>query len=120
MSLVDEYKHPCRRLIKTATPDGEGGTNSTYRKGETIFCSITYDTSLEARKADKDGVNDNYLITTDKTVELVHGDVLQRISDNQIFLITTDWFENQTPASASINMRQVQAKRWELDGSISN
>lgn len=118
MSLVDQYKHKCRRLIKTAVPDGEGGTVSSYRAGEIFFPAITYDTSLAARKADKDGVNDNYLITTDKSVELVHGDVFQRISDQQVFFVTTDWFENQTPASASINLRQVQAKRWVLDGDI--
>lgn len=118
MSLIDEYSHKCRRLIKTASPDGEGGTNSRYKAGESFSCAIVYDTSLEARKADKDGVNDNYVVTTDKSVELVHGDVFQRLSDEQVFFVTTDWYENQTPASATLNMRQVQAKRWKLDGTL--
>ena len=63
-------------------------------------------------------MNDNYVVTTDKSVELVHGDVFQRLSDEQVFFVTTDWYENQTPASATLNMRQVQAKRWKLDGTL--
>lgn len=118
MSLVDEYSHECRMLIKTAIPDGEGGTKSSYKTGKSFLCAITYDTSLEARLADKDGTKDNYLVTTNKSVALANGDVFQRLSDEQVFFVTTDWYENQTPAMATLNMRQVQAKRWVLDGSI--
>ena len=112
MSLIDQYMHTATRLIPTETEDGEGGQITEWIPGETFQCAITYDDSVNARRAEKDGVTDHYTVTTKKDVSLVYGDVFT--VDNVPYRVTSDHFLNETPASASINMRQVRAERWKL------
>lgn len=112
MSLIEEYSVTAKRLIPTYTEDGEGGKSTVWTEGEEFICCITFDDSVYARKAAKDGVTDNYTITTGKNTELKYGDVFK--AENVVYRVTSNGYRNETPASASINMRQVRAERWML------
>lgn len=114
MSLIDEFKSTVCFLEKTRVPDGEGGFSTTWEEGAKFSAAITLDTSIEARVGEKQGVTSVYTITTDKTVVLEYHDVLKRLYDGKIFRITSDGDDKYTPASASLDMRQVTAEEWSL------
>jgi hypothetical protein len=67
---------------------------------------------MQARIAEAQGVKSLYTITTTKNVNLQFHDVFKRVSDNKIFRVTSDGDDNKTPASASLNMRQVTAEEF--------
>lgn len=113
--LLEEAMENCTMLDKTTAPDGYGGIITRYVDGAPILCAITYSSSMEARIAEKQGVTALYTITTSKAVNLQYHDVIRRESDKKIFRVTTDGDDNKTPASAGLNMRQVNAEEWELD-----
>ena len=114
MSLLDRAMVDVVMLEKTRSPDGEGGFTTAWREGAVFVAAITFDTSMAARTAEKQGVTSRYTVTTRKNVTLEYHDVFKRLSDGKIFRVTSDGDDKFTPESASLNMRQVTAEEWRL------
>lgn len=114
MSLLTEAMEPCVMLDKVTTPDGYGGYYSRWVEGAGFNAAFTYDTSMQARIAGAQGITDLYTVTTSKRTNLQFHDVFQRVSDGTVFRVTTSGTDKKTPASASLDMRQVAAERWDL------
>lgn len=114
MSLLDEAMDTCVFLNKQRTDDGYGGYKTAWTEGAEFKAAITFDTSLEARVADVQGVTSLYTVTTQKDLVLEYHEVFKRTRDNKIFRVTSDGDDKATPKSARLNMRQVTAEEWEL------
>lgn len=114
MSLVDEAMENCIILDKITAQDGYGGYTTIYADGAPFRAAINFDTSIEARIGEKQGVTSRYTVTTNKSLTLEYHDVFRRIRDGKIFRVTSDGDDKFTPASASLNMRQVTAEEWSL------
>lgn len=114
MSLLSEAMEPCVMLDRSTQADGYGGYYSTWTDGAKFDAALVYDTSLEARVAGVQGVTDLYTVTTSRAVNLQYHDVFRRVSDGKIFRVTSDGDDKKTPRSATLDMRQVTAERWEL------
>lgn len=114
MSLIDDFKAPCVLLLVTRTPDGEGGFATAWEEGEPFTAAITFDSSLEARRAEKEGVRSLYTVTTDRDQGLKYHDVFRRLTDNKIFRVTSDGDDVLTPARASFSFAQVTAEEWSI------
>lgn len=114
MSLLDEAMEKCVILNKSISPDGYGGYITTWTEGATFNAAIVFDTSIEARAAEKQGVSSLYTVTTRKELTLEYHDVFKRLKDNKIFRVTSDGDDKFTPNSAGLNMRQVTAEEWRL------
>ena len=114
MSLLSDAFEKCKMMDKTTQPDGYGGYISTYAEGVEFDAAITFDTSIEARTAEQAGVTSLYTVTTNKALTLEYHDVFKRVRDNKIFRVTSDGDDKFTPASATLNMRQVTAEEWRL------
>ena len=112
MSLLDEVMENCIFINKTKTSDGYGGYIDSFVEGIEFTAAITFDTSIEARTAERQGVTSLYTVTTPKTMTLNYHDVFKRKKDGKIFRVTSDGDDKFTPASASLNMRQVTAEEW--------
>lgn len=114
MSLLDEAMEKCVLMNKTTAPDGYGGYITTWADGAEFKAAIVFDTSMQARVADKEGVTSLYTVTTKKALTLEYHDVFRRVSDGKVFRVTSDGDDKYTPASAGLNMRQVTAEEWSL------
>lgn len=114
MSLLKNAYEPCVLLTKDRQPDGEGGFITEWRESVEFECAITFDTSMESRIAEKQGVTSRYTITTSKNAKLEYHDVIKRLSDGKIFRVTSDGDDKQTPKSASIQFLQVTAEEFTL------
>ena len=114
MSLLSEAMSACVLLNKQTTADGYGGYITTWTDGAAFDAAITFDTSLEARIADKQGVSSLYTVTTSRSLTLEYHDVFRRSADGKIFRVTSDGDDKYTPPSAGLDMRQVTAREWEL------
>lgn len=114
MSLLSESMEKCIMLDKTTQSDGYGGYFTTWKEGAEFDAAITIDNSIEARAAEQAGVTAIYTVTTKKAMNLQYHDVFKRTRDNKIFRVKSDGDDKRTPASATLNMRQVTAEEWEL------
>ena len=114
MSLLSEAMESCVLLDRRTTPDGYGGFYSRWVDGAAFSAAIVLDSSMQARIAAAQGVTGLYTVTTAKNVNLQYHDVFRRVRDGKIFRCTSDGDDKKTPASASLNMRQVSAEEWEV------
>lgn len=114
MSLLSEAMEQCVILNKQTEADGYGGYRTTWTDGAVFSAAIVLDSSMQARIGEKQGVTALYTVTTVKAMNLQYHDVFRRVSDGKIFRVTSDGDDKHTPASASLNMRQVSAEEWSL------
>lgn len=114
MSLLEQNRVACVLLDKKREPDGEGGYITTWEDGVKFMAAISFDNSMQARTAEKQGVSSFYTVTTEKNFMLEYHDVFRRLYDEKIFRVTSDGDDKATPASSTLNMRQVSAEEWRL------
>lgn len=114
MSLLSEAMQECVMMDRVTTSDGYGGFTTSWVDGAAINAAIVYDSSMQARIADVQGVKSLYTITTEKNINLQYHDVLRRLEDGKIFRVTSDGDDHKTPRSASLNMRVVTAEEWSI------
>lgn len=114
MSLLTDAFESCTMLHKTTGDDGYGGETTAWVDGATFQAAITFDSSMEARIAQAQGVRSMYTVTTQKSKVLEYHEVFRRSRDGKIFRVTSDGDDKFTPDSATLNMRQVTCEEWEI------
>ena len=113
--ILDEYKEDFAFMDKTHVRDAEGNTIVSWTQAEATFkAALRFDNSVQAKRAQAEGVQDLYTIITGREVDLEFNDVVKRISDGTTYRVTTSGKDNKTPASAGLNMRAVSAKLWQI------
>lgn len=115
MSLLQQAMTDVVAMEKTRVSDGEGGFIVDWVDGAVFKAAITFDTSMQSRIGEKQGVSSRYTITTSKNAKLEYHDIIRRLNDGKIFRITSDGDDKQTPDSASFQFLQVTAEEWVLE-----
>lgn len=120
MSLLSYAMENFIIIDKLTTNDGRGGMVTSWVDGASIKAAIVLNDSIEARRAEAQGVTGIYTITTNRLINLQYHDILRRERDGKVFRVTSDGDDKYTPASAGLNMRQVSAEEWILPTGDSN
>ena len=115
MSLLQQAMTDVVAIEKTRVSDGEGGFIVDWVDGAVFKAAITFDTSMQSRIGEKQGVSSRYTITAPKNAKLEYHDVIRRLNDGKIFRVTSDGDDKQTPDSASFQFLQVTAEEWWLE-----
>lgn len=114
MSLLSDAMETCVMLDRRTQSDGYGGYTTAWTDGAEFNAAIVLDNSTQARVAAVQGVTNLYTITTGREINLQYHDVFRRVRDGKVFRVTSDGDDKLTPASASLNMRQVSGEEWRL------
>lgn len=115
MSLLQEYMEPCQLIEKKRVPDGEGGWITGWTDGAEFMAAVVLDTTTTAVIAERQGMAKIYRVTAPKNALLSFHDVFRRESDGQIFRVTSDRKDVQTPHAFDITpFSQVTAEEWSL------
>jgi hypothetical protein len=112
--LINDFVVPCVLMEKRRVSDGEGGWRTEWRDGMPFNAAVTYDSTLQARVAESEGMRATYTVTTERNNILDFHDVFKRLSDGQVFRVTSDGTDVMTPDRASFQFSQVSAEEWEL------
>ena len=110
--LYERMRVPCVRMLRRSVADGEGGWAETWAEVRSFAATIVRDTSAEARVAEAPGVANAYTVTFSE--ELSHGDVFKRVSDGQVFRVTSNADDGRPPACATFTFTQCTAEEWRL------
>lgn len=111
--LMGERAEVCTLLEKTRVPDGEGGWTTSWVDGMQFWAAIPHESSIEARVAESEGMTSTYTVWTEKGTTLDFHDVF-RDSSGQVYRVTSQGGDDETPDSANIQVQHVSAERWQL------
>ena len=114
MSLLKQAMEDVVMLEKKRVPDGEGGFTTDWAEGVQFKAAITFNSSLEAKVAEKQGVTSLYSVICPINAKLEYHDVIRRLRDGKIFRITSDGDDEITPDSATFQFAKVSAEEWYL------
>ena len=112
MSLLTQAMEDVVMLEKKRIQDGEGGFTTSWAGGVQFKAAINFDSSMEARTAEKAGATSLYTVTVPLNCTLEHHDVFRRLRDEKVFRVTSDGDDKTTPASASFQFAQVTAEEY--------
>lgn len=105
--LIEQFVEPCKKIVEVKTPDGEGGTYTTYKEGETLSLAIVKDKDIDTFIAESAQATETYTITYFEG-NLSYHDIIKN-SNNSYFLIVSDSSYSSPPRCASFNFKQVKA-----------
>lgn len=111
--IMNEWVRACTLLEKTRVPDGEGGWDTRWVDGMGFDAAITHTSSIEARVAESEGMTSTYTVWTEKGLTLDYHDAF-RDESGQVYRVTSQGGDEQTPSSASFQLNHVSAERWQL------
>lgn len=114
MSLLDDFARPCVLMEKKRVPDGEGGYITTWAEGAEFMNYQALDTSMEARRAEKEGVTSLYSALVDKAVPIDYNDYFKDLQTGQTYRVTSEPTDKEAPRSASFNLKFFTAERKAL------
>lgn len=114
MSLVDAMMEDFTILDEITEADGEGGKNTVWVDGATIKAALVRDSSMQAKRAEKEGVTSVYTVTTFKNAKLPYHTVLRREKDQTTYRVTSEGGEKESPEVSTLNLSQVSAEKWSL------
>lgn len=112
--LIRQALEKCVMIEKRRVPDGQGGTTTEYVEGAEFEAAITKDKTLEAVRAEKEGVTELYLVTTRVGVGLEFAETFKRVEDGMLFRVTSNSADSRTPRAASFAFERVRAERWSI------
>lgn len=114
MSLLDDFARDCVLMEKTRVPDGEGGYVVEWAEGAAFVNYYTLDTSMEARRAEKEGVTSLYsaLVRIDFPIE--YNDYFRDKTTGLTYRVTSNPEERLAPKSSSFDLKYFTAERKEL------
>lgn len=113
MSLLSQAMEACTIINRQKVNDGYGGFVNEWIDGAEFQAAIVFDSSMQAKIAEKQGVSSLYTVTTSRALVLEYGEVFRRERDGKLFKVTSDGDDRYTPQSATLDMRQCSAE--ELD-----
>lgn len=114
MSLLDDFARPCVLMEKKRTPDGAGGWLVSWEEGAEFVNYQALDTSMEARRAEKEGVTSVYSALVRKDLPIEYNDAFKDKSTGLTYRVTSNPDEKQAPKSSSFDLKFFTAERWNL------
>ena len=104
-------------MEKKRTPDGAGGYITTWEEGAEFLNYQSLDTSMEARKAEKDGVTSVYSALVNQSVPIEYNDYFRDTETGITYRVTSNPEEKAAPRSAGAIIKALKfftAERKEL------
>ena len=114
MSLLNDFARKCVLMEKTRVEDGEGGYTVSWTEGAAFDNYQALDSSMEARRAEKEGVTSVYSALVDKTLPIEYNDYFKDTITGLTYRVTSNPEEKESPKSATFALKYFTAERKEL------
>lgn len=113
MSLLDSMMEKCCILNRVRTDDKYGSYTEVWTEGATFDATIIKNTTTEAQIAAKQGIDELFTVVVKKGgLMLDFHDAFKRLSDNQIFRVTSNQTDSEAPEASTVKIAKVTAEKW--------
>lgn len=114
LSLLDSMMEQCRILNHIREDDPYGSSVDYWSDGATFDATIIKNSSPEVMVAEKQGIAEIFTVVTRKGFQLDYHDVFRRLSDGQVFRVTSNVADSEAPEASTIKIAKVTAEKWVL------
>jgi hypothetical protein len=114
LMLLDSMMEKCRIMNHVRLDDDYGGYTDTWTEGASFDATIIKNSTTEAQIAEKQGVSELFTVVVKKGFTLSFHDVFKRVSDGQIFRVTSNVKDSEAPEASSVKIAKVTAEKWVL------
>ena len=114
MRLYEQMMDTCTMIDRRTVSDGLGGFIPQWVDGAQFQAAVVKDNTLASRVAEKQGVTELYTVTVNRGNVLHYHDVLKKKKNGQVFRVTSNITDSETPDASSFRIGQISAERWEL------
>ena len=114
MSLLSYFARSCVLMENTRVEDGEGGYTLDWKDGVSFQNYQALDTSMEARRAEEEGVTSVYAALVDNALPIEYGDYFKDTETGLTYRVTSNPSEKESPKSATFALKYFTAERKEL------
>lgn len=114
MSLLNDFAVPCVLMEKKRVPDGAGGWMTTWTEGAEFLNYQYRDTSMEARRAEQEGVTSLYSALVQRNLPIDYGDAFKDTNTGLTYRVTSEPDEKRAPKSSTFDLKYFTAERWAL------
>jgi len=111
--LLDSMMEKCRIMNHIREDDPYGGSEySHWEEGATFDATIIKNTTTEALIAEKQDMQELFTVVVRKSMVLDYHDVFKRLSDGQIFRVTSMTKDSEAPEASTVKIAKVTAEKW--------
>jgi hypothetical protein len=114
MSLLDDFARACVLMEKKRVSDGAGGYIVEWTEGAEFTNYQDLNSSMEARRAEKEGVTSLYSALVDKAVPIEYNDVFKDKTTGETYRVTSNPEDKKAPRSSTLPLKYFTAERWTL------
>lgn len=114
MSLLDQMMETCRIMNHIRQDDEYGSYTDEWSEGASFDATIIKNSTTEAIIAEKQGITEIFTVVVRKGLQLDYHDVFKRLSDGQIFRVTSDIKDSEAPEASTVKIAKVTAEKWVL------
>lgn len=111
LSLIDSMMEKCRILNKIREDDPYGSETITWQEGTSFDASILKDSTTEAIVAEKQGISEIFTVVVKKGFSLSYNDYFRRVSDGQVFRVTSNVKDSEAPEKSTVRIAKVTAEK---------
>ena len=112
MNLLYSMMEDCIILNHIREDDPYGSTVERWEDGASFKATIIKNTTTEAQIAEKQGIKELYTVVVEKGFVLEFHDAFKRLSDGQIFRVTSNIQDSAAPEASTVKIAKVTAEKW--------
>ena len=113
MAMIFDMMENCCLMVNSSADDPYGSTVKTgWHEGETFKAAVIKNNTTEAIVAEKQGITETFTVVFEKGLALGYHAVLKRLSDGQIFRVTSNAKDSEAPNASTIQIAKVTAEKW--------
>lgn len=114
MSLLDSMMEKCIILNHIRQDDPYGSIVETWTDGASFDATIIKNSTTEAMIAERQGINELFTVVVKKGISLEYHDAFRRVSDGQIFRVTSSVTDSAAPDASTVKIAKITAEKWVL------
>lgn len=112
--MMQSYAEKFCVMERRYEPDGEGGNITRWIDGMEFTAYTAHDTTILAQQAEGEQKASTFTFLIPAAMHLNYPDVVKRLADGETFQVTTDSNDLKTPATSSMGVHAVKARKWVL------
>ena len=114
LRLIEQMMEKCRIMNHVRTDDAYGSYTDEWSEGASFEAAIIKNSTTEAIVAEKQGITEIFTVVIQKGFVLDYHDVFKRLSDGQIFRVTSNAKDSEAPEASTVKIAKITAEKWVL------